>query len=265
MNSISFTIQKWIFGVLSCLLTQLGNAQLNGSYAIAGSDPAQENFYDIVAALSAVETEGGSNHSTSGNKKYSHQGSSLYLLQTINSQIPADIEAHSLLSHDSETCQFTDSIYLDIVNNSNVDVSGIQVTFQLNNLEIEDFLFDDTISAQDTLVVNLGYFDFSKMGGSLMSFEVSLTDPDLTDEFTENNLLEVILPSAEEVEINEFKANDCDDSIELSIIDHDYTSISWSNGAEGPFIVVDETGFYTVEVTDSSGCIHTTEYELIIE
>ncbi len=265
MNKVSFTLQKWTFVALSFFVVHLGNSQLNGRHIKSGADPIQENFYDTVAAITAEEIEEVSNHSTSSNDIHSHKDFGQYPLQSFNSQTPADIEAHSMLSHDSETCQFTDSIYLEIVNNSVVDVSGIQVTFQLNNLEIEEYLFDETISAQDTLVVNLGYFDFNSMGGSLMSFEVSLTDPDLTDEFTENNRLEVILPSSGEVEIHEFKVNDCDASVELSIIDHGYTSISWNNGAEGPFIVVDQDGVYSVEVTDSSGCIHTSEYELIIE
>lgn len=166
-----------------------------------------------------------------------------------------DIELQAIVTPDTNNCLQADSIIIAVVNHSIFPIDSFKVNILLFNQVYDSSWINQTIAPNDTVIINLGDFDFSRNTLYAWSFEI-VSPNGAQDNYFLNNSSETEYIYYDDLKITAVE-NDCNGNIGLYIPQFTNASILWSTGSTSESTSVSSPGIYSVVVTDAQGCVYT--------
>lgn len=160
----------------------------------------------------------------------------------------------------STSCTPASSVKIKVANHSTNTVTSFTAVHRLFGVLRDSSVYNVTIPAGDTVIVDLGSFLFR--GGTQYDYLFKVTLPNGSpDNYYNNN--EGTFSYAYLAPVNILKhALDCTTDVELSIQKQPMSNVLWSTGATTPAIIPPGPGTYSVTVTDNLGCTVNNTYTL---
>lgn len=157
-------------------------------------------------------------------------------------------------------CTPASSVKIKVANHSQNTVTSLTAVHRLFGVLRDSSVYNVTIPAGDTVIIDLGSFLFR--GGTQYDYAFKVTLPNGSpDNYYNNNEGTFSYAYLAPVNISE-RALDCTTDVELSIQKQPMTTVLWSTGATTPAIIPPGPGTYSVTVTDSLGCTVNNTYTL---
>lgn len=166
-----------------------------------------------------------------------------------------DIELNAIVTPDTNDCVQADSIRISVVNHSIFPIDSFKVNTLLFNQVYDSVWIAQVILPNDTILVNLGSFNFSRNTLYKWAFEIVAPNGQQDNYFLNNaSNTDYIFYDAFSIEVRE---SDCNGDTRLYIPQFTNASILWSTGGTTESISISSPGTYSVDVTDSQGCVYT--------
>jgi len=164
-----------------------------------------------------------------------------------------DLNLNKIIYPDSSSCIEVDSLVIQIINNSAFQVNSFNIKWSLFSITRDSSIYNIVIPAGDSVIVNLGYFNFNDKTEYNLKFEVSLPNSNI-DTYPINDSKQISYSHMGWVEIFSRENKACSNEVELFIKQFPRESILWSTGETTRKIFTSTPGTYTVIVTDEAGC-----------
>lgn len=162
-----------------------------------------------------------------------------------------------IVNPDTSLCINPDSIKILVKNFSLFPIDSFKVSIKLFGTELSNDWVIQTISANDTILVDLGAFNY--VPNTLYSIEVNVSDPnDELDVYDLDNTAEANFTYVENPKIVVNTISDCVNDVELVVPEFDWSSVLWSTGDTLDRITVSPPGTWSVDIHQSNGCVVST-------
>jgi pectin methylesterase-like acyl-CoA thioesterase len=171
----------------------------------------------------------------------------------IDSTTYRDILITQVLYPDTLSCSLSDSLIIEVKNNSIFPVTSFTAEWFLFGRKLGTSQRNIMIPPKGTIRTNLGAISF--VPNTLYQLDFEISNPNnLPDNFSPDNRRSVLYSHLKEAKIFSKGDKNCSNNTELYIKNFRRKSVLWSTGATASRITVTVPGTYSVQVTDTNGC-----------
>jgi hypothetical protein len=134
-----------------------------------------------------------------------------------------DIAMVAILSPDTNSCEPNDSLIIQIRNKSFIPIESFEVQYNTFNSPTDTLFFNQTISPLDTVILNLGYYNFAPSTGYEFTFNLDMPN-NLSDNYINDNNVHTKYSYFEGVSIFKDKNPYCSSETELYLKNFNYST-----------------------------------------